>query len=165
MGDLSLFIKTNQQKSACLCHWRITNYRFYFSNSCLEQSISYLLLIHIAAPKFHPCPNYTVLNSSSALNSRFTKDPLPGIDWALQGAQTRRGRTGWKPFPPPVSNLLMIAWGKYWKYCFCVKFATSSCQLSAKQLFPSTALGKRARAAATRLALTSCLGCTEYRKH
>lgn len=125
------------KKCGCLCHWIIKNYRFY--SCCFEESTGYLLLIHITAQKFHPCPNYTILNSSSALNSSRTKDQLPGIDWALQGAHTRRGRTGWKPFPPLVSNLLMIARGKYWKYCFCVKFATSSCQLFAKQLFPSVA--------------------------
>lgn len=127
-----------KKKCGCLCHWIIKNYSFY--NSCLEQSTSYLLLIHTTAQKFHPCANYTILNSSSTLNSRLTKDQSPGIDWALQGAQIRRGRTSWKPFPPLVSNLLMIAWGKYWKYCFCVKFAASSCQLFTKPLFLSITL-------------------------
>lgn len=124
-----------KKKCGGLCRWIIKNCSFYFCNFCLVQSTSYLLLIHSTAKKFHLCPNYSILNSP-ALKSSLTKDRLPGSDWALQGAQIRRGRTGWKPFPPPVSNLLMIAWRKCWKYCFCVKFATSSCQLFAKQFYP-----------------------------
>lgn len=46
----------------------------------------------------------------------------------------------------------MIAWGKYWKYCFCVKFATSSCQLFAKQLFPRTVLEAKPTQATVKMA-------------
>ena len=119
----------------------------------------------MTAQKFHPCPNDTILNSSSALNSRLMKDQLPGIDWALQGAQIKRGGTGWKPFPPLVSNLLMIARGKYWKYCFCVKFPTSSCQLFAKRLFPSVALeAKPTQATVTMVGIHILLGVCRAQK-
>lgn len=59
----------------------------------------------------------------------------------------------------------MIARGKYWKYCFCVKFATSSCQLFAKRLFPSVALeAKPTQATVTMVGIHILLGVRRAQK-
>lgn len=59
----------------------------------------------------------------------------------------------------------MIAWGKYWKYCFCVKFATCSCQLFGKQLFPNIALeAKHLQATVTMVGIHIALGVCRAQK-